>query len=153
MLYIYCQIIIINLTYFHPTISPQPTQKISETEYIPVIVMRSSFSPTVTLTLGISNISKFWHRHMSLVYGGWYIYFFERKWQDLYPSIKGKEFRENKQRSETGQATSEHTQSWFGNQGSQGIEGGGVTGGLNFPLNLLQSLVIPLSPNQPSKGG
>jgi hypothetical protein len=39
-----------------------------------------------------------------------HIIFFERKRQELCPSFKGKEFREYKQRSETGQATPEHTQ-------------------------------------------
>jgi hypothetical protein len=37
-------------------------------------------------------------------------FFFERKRQELCPSFKEKEFREYKQRSETGQTTSEHTQ-------------------------------------------
>jgi hypothetical protein len=36
--------------------------------------------------------------------------FFERKRQELCPLFKGKEFREYKQRSETGQATPEHAQ-------------------------------------------
>lgn len=39
------------LTYFHPTIEPHPTQNMSTTVCIPVIIIRSSFSPTVTFTL------------------------------------------------------------------------------------------------------
>lgn len=40
-----------NLTYFHPTMEPHPTQNMSTTVCIPVIIIRSSFSPTVTFTL------------------------------------------------------------------------------------------------------
>lgn len=39
------------LTYFHPTIEPQPTQNISTTVCNPVIIIRSSSSPMVTFTL------------------------------------------------------------------------------------------------------
>lgn len=43
-----------HLTYFHPTIDPHPMQNMSLTVCIPVIIIRSSLSPTVTFTL--SNI-------------------------------------------------------------------------------------------------
>jgi hypothetical protein len=52
------QITFTNLTYFHPTMDPQPTQKISETVCIPVIIMRSSFTPGVTLTLNTTYTSE-----------------------------------------------------------------------------------------------
>lgn len=45
------------LTYFHPTIDPQPTQNMSTTVCIPVIIIRSSCSPTLTFTLHPSTIS------------------------------------------------------------------------------------------------
>lgn len=41
----------LNLTYFHPTIDPQPTQKMSATVCNPVIINLSSFTPKETLTL------------------------------------------------------------------------------------------------------
>lgn len=40
-----------NLTYFHPTIDPHPTQKMSATVCNPVIIILSSLSPEVTFTL------------------------------------------------------------------------------------------------------
>lgn len=42
-----------NLTYLNPTSSPHPAQKISEMVNVPVLVIQSSFPPTVTLTLDI----------------------------------------------------------------------------------------------------
>lgn len=44
-------ILSLNLTYFHPTIDPHPTQKMSATVCIPVIIFLSSFTPTETFTL------------------------------------------------------------------------------------------------------
>ena len=41
----------LNLTYVHPTIDPQPTQKMSATVCSPVIIILSSFSPRVMFTL------------------------------------------------------------------------------------------------------
>jgi hypothetical protein len=49
-------------------------------------------------------------RLKELVSSYFLVFFFERKRQKLCPSFKGKELREYKQRSETGQATPEHTQ-------------------------------------------
>ena len=40
-----------NLTYFQPTIDPQPTQKMSATVCNPVIIGLSSISPIETFTL------------------------------------------------------------------------------------------------------
>jgi len=40
------------VSYFHPKIDPHPTQKMSQTACIPVIIILSSISPTVTFTLG-----------------------------------------------------------------------------------------------------
>ena len=40
-----------NLTYFQPTINPQPTQKMSATVCNPLVIILSSFSPTETFTL------------------------------------------------------------------------------------------------------
>lgn len=45
------QKITLDLTYFQPIIEPQPTQNMSTTVCNPVIIIRSSCSPTVTLTL------------------------------------------------------------------------------------------------------
>ncbi|KAL3834849.1 hypothetical protein ACJIZ3_009585 [Penstemon smallii] len=39
------------LTYFHPTLEPQRVQNISATVCSPVIIILSSFSPTVTFAL------------------------------------------------------------------------------------------------------
>lgn len=43
------------LTYFHPTIDPHPTQKISATVCIPVIINLSSILPEETFTLKRKN--------------------------------------------------------------------------------------------------
>jgi hypothetical protein len=39
------------VTYFHPRMDPQVTQKMSQTVCRPVVIIRSSFSPTFTFTL------------------------------------------------------------------------------------------------------